>query len=398
MWKRTEHETFSYVDTNAPAHVVIAGGGFAGLEAALALKALADEDVRLTIVAPQPVLEYRPAATIEAFVPTEPRAYDLRAIAYDVDATYHRARLEAVAPQAKGVRLSSGARLNYEALVMAIGARAVIAIPGALTFRDQRDVPLLRQLLSDLEEGKLRRIVFASPPGPAWPMPAYELALLTAGFAETHELEAEILLVSPERIPLEVFGEDASELVAAVLEDRGVQFVGESAGMSVNGDGSLALESGDAIVADRVVAIPKLRGARISGVPASWAGFVPTDSFGRVHGLPDVYAAGDMSSFAIKQGGLATQQSDRIAQVIASRLGVVVHQTRPTQVLRARLVGGANPLVLRAELGHYGSPVAASLERIDLDAEQTWVKVFGRYLTPYLESCEPIAGDAFAAV
>jgi sulfide:quinone oxidoreductase len=176
-----------------------------------------------------------------------------------------------------------------------------------------------------------------------------------------------------------------------------VQFVGDSAGMSVNGDGSLALESGEAIAADRVVAIPKLRGQRISGVPTSWAGFVPTDSFGRVHGLPDVYAAGDMSSFAIKQGGLATQQSDRIAQVIASRLGVVVHQTRPTQVLRARLVGGANPLVLRAELGQYGSPIGASLERVDLDPEQSWIKVFGRYLTPYLETCEPIAQGAIVA-
>ena len=110
---------------------MIAGGGFAGLEAALAMKALADDEVRLTIVAPQPVLEYRPAATGEAFVPTEPRAYDLRAIAYDLDATYHRARLEAVAPQSKGVRLSSGARLRYQALIMAIGARALIGIPGA---------------------------------------------------------------------------------------------------------------------------------------------------------------------------------------------------------------------------------------------------------------------------
>ncbi len=378
--------------------MVIAGGGFAGLEAALALRALAGADVRLTIVAPQPVLEYRPAATVEAFVPSEPRAYDLRAIAYDLDATYHRARLEAVAPQTKGVRLSSGVRLNYEALVMAIGARAVIGVPGALTFRDQRDVPLLRRLLSELEDGKLRRIVFVSPPGPAWPMPAYELALMTAGFAETRGLDAEILLVSPESAPLGVFGEQASELVAAVLEDRGVSFIGDSAGMSVNADGSLALESGDPIAADRVVAIPKLRGQRISGVPASWAGFVPTDSFGRVHGLPDVYAAGDMSSFAIKQGGLATQQSDRIAQVIASRLGVVVHQTRPTQVLRARLVGGANPLVLRTELGHYGSPITASLERVDLDTEQTWIKVFGRYVTPYLEGCDPITPGAFVAV
>ena len=47
------------------ARVVIAGGGFAALEAALALRALAGERIELTLLSPDPLLHYRPAATSE---------------------------------------------------------------------------------------------------------------------------------------------------------------------------------------------------------------------------------------------------------------------------------------------------------------------------------------------
>src|SRR5205823_10007797 len=114
------------------------------LETVLALRAIAPERVRVTLVSPASMLSYRPAATREVFGDTPPRAYDLAAIADDLRVTYHRVRLEAVASQGKWVRLASGLKLNYDALVLAIGARARAGIAGALTFRDQRDVPAFR--------------------------------------------------------------------------------------------------------------------------------------------------------------------------------------------------------------------------------------------------------------
>lgn len=79
------------------AHVLIAGGGFAAVEAMLALRALAPESVRVTLISAALTLAYKPAATTEAFNKTPPRTYDLQAIAADAGASLRLDRLEAVA-------------------------------------------------------------------------------------------------------------------------------------------------------------------------------------------------------------------------------------------------------------------------------------------------------------
>ena len=89
--------------------------------------------------------------------------------------------------------LSTGAALDHDALIVASGARATRAIAGALRFRDQRDVPAFRAILRELDAGKPRRLAFPVPPGPSWPLPAYELALMAAAHAERRCLETEIL-------------------------------------------------------------------------------------------------------------------------------------------------------------------------------------------------------------
>jgi len=374
--------------------VLIAGGGFAALEALLALRALAPERVRVTLLSASPVLAYKPAATTEAFDEAPPLTYDLETIAADVGASFRCDRLEAVASQHHKVRLASFAYVGYDALVLAVGARAASAIPGALTFRDQREVHHIRQLTSELDAGRLGRIVFAVPPGCSWPLPLYELALLTAARLQERDGDGgEIVLVSPELAPLEVFGAQVSRLVGDLLSDRGVRFVGDTAPQRVQRDGALVLGSGKTIDADCVLATPVLRGPRITGLPTDRWDFVTTDGLGAVIGLPDVYAAGDMTSFPIKQGGLAAQQADLIAQCIAAKHGAVVMKTRVQHVLRARLVGGAHPVFLRTELDELGQATAATLQLERVRDEGTAAlaeKVFGRYLTPYLQTREPV--------
>src|SRR5690242_3205421 len=106
-------------------HVVIAGGGFAALETMLGLRTLLGNTVTLTLVSAEPELVFRPTATLEAFAGISPLVYDLRSIAEDLGATFHGARLESVATSAHYVRLSSGSRIPYDALVLAVGARPV---------------------------------------------------------------------------------------------------------------------------------------------------------------------------------------------------------------------------------------------------------------------------------
>ncbi|HYM53975.1 MAG TPA: FAD-dependent oxidoreductase [Solirubrobacteraceae bacterium] len=247
--------------------------------------------------------------------------------------------------------------------------------------------------MSELRCGTRRRIVFAVPSGCSWPLPLYELALLTATLLGELDVRGEVMLVSPELTPLCVFGAQASPLVADLLAERGVRFIGESDPRRVDRSGALVLASGETLDADRVVAAPKLRGPRITGLPADQWGFVTTDARGTVVGLPDVYAAGDMTSFPIKQGGLAAQQADLIAQRIASNQGTAIAQSRVHRVLRARLVGGANPVYLRTELDEFGQPTAASTLHghfNDSESVSPPEKVFGRYLSPYLHARPPV--------
>jgi sulfide:quinone oxidoreductase len=379
--------------SGASEHVIVAGGGFAALEVVLALRAIAGVAARVSLVSPDPVLAYRPAATLEAFSDTTPRAFDLIAIAADLGVRYHRTRVESVGSMRKQVRLASGSHLTYDTLVLAAGARATVGIPGALTFRDQRDLPRLRGLLRELDEGKVGSLVFAVPSGASWPLPLYELALLSAAHASERGTVAEITLVSPEPRPLAVFGAEASGLVAAELANRGVRFLGASTPGSVCGGGALTVQSGAAIKADRVVAVPQFRGARITGIPADRWGFVPTDAIGKVEGMADVYAAGDITTFPIKHGGLASQQSDRIAHSIAAGLGLTPHELRAKRVLEVRLIGGQRPLRLRIELDEFGQPTAATLAQARSHRQPSWTKVFGRYLTPYLETRSPLAAS-----
>jgi sulfide:quinone oxidoreductase len=368
--------------------VVIAGGGFAALEAALALRALVGDHVRLglSLISASKALAYRPAATAEAFTPAAPLAYGLPAIAAELGASFHHDRLVAVEPGARRVELSSGGSLEYDALVVATGARATPAIAGALTFRDQRDVPAFRAILRELEAGKLGRLVFAVPSGPSWPLPAYELALLSAARAQRRSVDTQVMLVSIERAPLAVFGERSSRQVNELLYERGVRFVGQSAAARLDDDGRLEMQFGSPITADRVVAVPRLRADPIGGLPGSWWGFVQTDSDGRVEGLSDVYAAGDVTTFPVKQGGIAAQQADQVAHTIARSLGVPVDRAPARSVLRATLLGGERPLLLRSELDADGKPAGEPAEAADADHEPAAMKVFSRFLTPYLDA------------
>jgi sulfide:quinone oxidoreductase len=81
--------------------------------------------------------------------------------------------------------------------------------------------------------------------------------------------------------------------------------------------GLLLHPSGGRLVAQRTVALPRLRGRAPEAIPANADGFVAVDPHGRVAGVEDVWAAGDGTSFPVKHGGLAAEQADAAAADIA---------------------------------------------------------------------------------
>ena len=146
-------------------------------------------------------------------------------------------------------------------------------------------------------------------------------------------------------------------------------------------DGELRLVPEGTIAADRVVALPRLRGPRIDGLPQTVEGFLPVDAHGQVHGLADVFAAGDITSFPVKQGGIAAQQADAAAEMIAANAGADVAPQPFRPVLRGLLLTGRQPRYLRHELtGGAGDASSASPEPL------WWppAKIVGRYLAPFL--------------
>ena len=158
---------------------------------------------------------------------------------------------------------------------------------------------------------------FAIPTSIQWPLPIYELALLTAHELRRRGTKTRLSLVTHESSPLALFGRRASEAVGELLAEEGVELVTNARAAGVQA-GGLALHDGRVIPADRVVASPRLSVAPIEGIPQGPDGFVGTDTAMRVEGTPRVYAAGDATWFPIKQGGVAAQQADTAASSIAS--------------------------------------------------------------------------------
>ena len=366
-----------------PLRVVVAGGGFAAAEALLALRALAEDRVELELVAPDRRLAFRPQATSAIFDGGDVQTFDLGDLADSVGARLRDSAVRAVAPDVRRIALTSGTHLDYDALILAVGARARVGVPGALTFRDQRDIGQVRALVDDVKAGRLHRLVFTAPAGVTWMLPLYELALHAASEIDALGLAAEVTVVTPEQHPLEVFGPAASATVAATLADRGVRVITSTVPRAADHDG-LHLAWGGTIAADGVVAVPLLSGRRFPGVPANFSGFVETDVHARVTGIERVWAAGDMTTCPIKQGGLATQQADAAAADIAALAGADIARVPQGQVLRAKLLGGDQPLYLRAELDADGRATDAG---VTLSGDAPWwpaAKVFGPYLAPWM--------------
>lgn len=361
--------------------VMIAGGGVAALEALMALRELAEERVALELVTPTPEFAYRPLAVAEPFGLGEARRYDVVRIASDHRAAVHIAGIKSVDTAARHVMTWDGRELPFDVLLVAVGARATTAIPGSVTIQGPGYTGRFRTVLRELDERRVRHVAFAVPPGASWPLPLYELALMTAmHVAERGLRKVRLSLVTPEQAPLELFGTPASESVRELLDERGIELHCSRYPARFE-DGELSLVPEEKLPVERVVSLPRLLGPQLAGLPADADGFIPVDLHGLVEGERDVYAAGDATNSPIKQGGVAAQQADAAAEAIAARAGAPVDPQLFRPVLRGLLLTGSTPRYMRAEVsGGRGEDWRVS------DHALWWPpsKIAGRRLAPYL--------------
>ena len=335
----------------------------------------------LTLLAPEAKLTYRPLSVLAPFAAGGATTYPLDQMATDIGFTHVRGRLVSVDPAAHTVTTVTGERMGYDVLLIASGARPTEPFPAATAFTGSlTDQERVHGIVQDVEGGYLHRIAFVVPSGATWPLPLYELALMLAERAYDMCNQVDLHLVTPERQPLELFGAEAARQVKQLLEDAGIT-LHTNASTEIVGRGKLRTGPGARILSfDRVVSVPTLVGPSIAGLPADPRGFLVTDAHARVIGVPNVYAAGDVTAFPIKQGGIACQQADAAAAAIAAWAGAPVTAEPFTPVLRGMLLTTGRALHMRD-----GQVAGRAL---------WWppTKIAGRELAGYLEGLDESAG------
>ncbi len=351
----------SPTSSQLPFRTLIAGGGVAALEAALALRDLAGDRVDITLLSPEAEFAYRPMRVREPFGYSLAKTYQVADIAADIGADRVQDAFKRLEPERSIVHTEQGAELEYDALLLAMGARLRPAFSHGLTIEDWRLDEQLHGLIQDVEGGYVRSLAFVAPSPMPWPLPIYELALMTAARAYSMNIELAITVVTPEDAPLTVFGSKVSEVVAGLLESRGIEAV-LSARSEVPEPGLVVIHPGARSVrADRIVALPQLFGPSVPGVPGlGHGGFIR----------------------------IAAQQADTAAEAIAALAGAAVEPKPFHPEIHSVLLGAERPLYLSAHVtGGHGSSS-------EIGETPTWSppsKIAAKYLAPYLEARDQTA-------
>jgi sulfide:quinone oxidoreductase len=359
--------------------VLIAGGGVAGLEALLALRRSLSERARIEVLAPEREFRYRQLSVAEPFSLGEVARYDLSELISGAGGIHRQDALGELRASERVVSTLAGAEVDYDALLLALGARPRAALAGAIAYRGVDSNEEVRIAVLAFARGEVETLGFAVPPEVRWSLPIYELALLTAAhLADIGESRPGLAVFTHEPEPLAVFGRRASDSVSELLDDAGIAVHAGVAPARLI-DGRMALVNGSSFRCDRAIALPALEVQLIPGVPQGRHGFIDTDSQMRVAGLDHVYAAGDATWFPIKQGGIAAQQADTAAVAIAAEVDPDIEPQPFRPVLRAAMLTGAAPRYLRV------SPIDGEEAR-SAPAPMWWPpsKVAGQYLAPYI--------------
>jgi sulfide:quinone oxidoreductase len=366
--------------------VVICGAGIAAVEGLLRMRALTGDALAIKVVAPNDELRYRPLAVDEPFAMRGVRRYPLWRITQRAGAEWIQDAAEAVDTDAQKVHTSGGQAVPYDALLLAVGARLTRPFEHVTLFDDASADEAYHGIVQDVEEGYTRSLALLLPEGPAWLLPAYELALMTAERAESMGEEGvAINVVTPEPAPLAALGEAASSAVSELL-DRDRVRVHANARPRVPRSGHVLVgPEGPELEVGRIVALPRIAGRPLRNVPVSGEGFVPVDEFSRVPGMAEhAFAAGDATNFPIKHGGLGAQQADVAAAGIAALAGAQVEPQPLDPVIRGVLHTGRAPLY-----------ITARLRNGEVESEVSWEpawppdeKVVAEELGPFLRSLD----------
>ncbi|WP_067138667.1 NAD(P)/FAD-dependent oxidoreductase [Microtetraspora malaysiensis] len=324
------------------AHVVIIGGGFAGVwSAAGAALARGEGDLRITLVAPNEHLVLRP----RLYEPEPDLAkVELSRILEPIGVEHLRASVSTIDTDRRVV-VADGEEIGYDRLVLAAGSELVPpqGLPGAERLFDIDTLDGARRLTDHLRGRE-----------------DYSAVVVGAGFVGLEAATAlaaggRVLLVDRSEAVGDQLGPGPREEIEAALDGLGVE---RRLGTTVTevGDGYAVLSDGTKVEADAVVWSVGIRASeltrQISG-ELDHLGRVPVDR--RLRALPEVFVAGDTAAAAFDAEHTvmqACQHATPLGKVAgynaaADLLGVPLRDFTPGPYVTCLDLGGAGAVFTR---------------------------------------------------
>src|SRR3990170_885746 len=303
------------------AHVVVIGGGFAGLAAA---RALARAAVDVTVVDRknhhvfQPLLYQVAAAGLS---PAEIASPIRRILRRQANVRVLLGEVVAIDPNEKRVRLADSGELGYDFLILAAGARhsyfghdawephapGLKTIEDALEIRRRALIAFEQAERSEDAEARRQWLTFAviggGPTGVEMAGAFAEIARhsLVRDFRRIDPRVARVVLIEAGPRVLQSYPDDLSRKAQAQLEALGVQVW---TGSPVTGIDETSVQVG----ADRLAARTIVWAAGVQGSPLARTLGVPLDCAGRVRVQADLSVPGHLSVFVV--GDLAAFEQD----------------------------------------------------------------------------------------
>jgi NADPH-dependent 2,4-dienoyl-CoA reductase/sulfur reductase-like enzyme/nitrite reductase/ring-hydroxylating ferredoxin subunit len=327
---------------DAPARIVIVGGGAAGFAAAEMLRrqdyrgsiVMLSDEAAAPVDRPNLSKDYLAGSAPEDWLPLRPEGFYAGA---GIDLRL-RTEVASIDTRAGAVVLAGGEAIPYDRLLLATGAEPVrLPIPGA----DQPHVHVLRSLADC-------RAIIASLNGARRAMVIGASFIGLEAAASLRARDIEVHVVGLEQRPMErVLGPEMGDFVRALHEERGVIFHLGDTVTAIDGKRA-TLKSGGVLDADVVVigvgVRPRLALAEKAGLAIDRG--VTVDAYLETS-IPGIYAAGDIARWPDPHSG----ETIRVEHwVVAERQG----QTAARNMLGQREVFDAVPFFWSQ---HYEVPI-----------------------------------------
>ena len=314
----------------AKPRVVVAGGGFAGLETAFLIHHRLHGDVDITLVSDKDHFLFRPNTIYIPF------GLDPSELVIPLEHPTHRQGIKLVQDRVEGVDAkahklhTSHHALDYDKLVIATGAgMRPEEVPGlaehATTIWTPEAMLDLRKTVERVVErgraGTATTVLFLVPPNNKCSGPLYEIVFMLETHLRRKQARGPVRIVwaSAEHNYIQAFGPKLHEVVTKEFGERGIEghldhVVKEVTGSHVHFTNGIVMDY------DELVSFPPYIAALdYEGLPADDRGFLRTEPASRaVEGIEDVYAPGDAGDFPVKQAFLAFLQADATAEAIVA--------------------------------------------------------------------------------